>query len=397
MFRPYIKRTSVLVLIALFNIVLVYIVHTSSKFIPDRNYDLKVNASNIMRDALSLIRGKSNGINDSLASRLDVFNSGVIGVDSINSSMTTKDGILQSKLSVTNPDFSALYIDYFASIDDSLGTSLTDITIEDTIAVSFTGSFPGANIALLSACKASNIYPVIISSIGSSSWGANQLEMTWIDIENILIHEVFDYKSSAVSMGGDNDIAQELSDDTKIVLEEKIIQYNYNFINEEDLHRSIAERVKIYNTITPIRNYKVYVNIGGSASSLGNEILSQFFSPGLNFKKNKDIYIDEEIIVTNTIYDLDLNPVINVFENNNIPIINIKNINKLCMQNDLPYWELDEYIKFSSALFGERIKHPLLTIWLCFIASVISLSWVVISSIKQVNKKMEEIENDTVA
>ena len=49
-----------------------------------------------------------------------------------------------------------------------------------------TGSFPGANIAVLSACKAMDIYPVIISSVGASSWGANNINQSWIDIENKL-------------------------------------------------------------------------------------------------------------------------------------------------------------------------------------------------------------------
>ena len=396
MFRPYIKRTSVLIAIALLNILLVYIAHTSSKFIPDKNYDLKIEASNIMEDALLHINTQFDNINDSSIAQLDVFNSGIIGVDSIYSSMTTKYGILESKLAVTNPDFSAIYIDYFAQIDDSLGSSLTDIAKQDTIAVSLTGSFPGANIALLSACKASNIYPVIISSIGSSSWGANRLNMTWVDIENKLENKIFDYRSSAVSMGGDSDIAEELSEKIKTTLREKIAMYKYYFINQKNLQESISERVKIYNSITKIKNYKAYINIGGSASSLGNEILSQFFSPGLNYKKNEDVYIDEEIIETNTSYDLNLTPVTYIFESNNIPIINVKNINRLCMQNDLPYWDLNTYTRYSSHLFGKTIKYPLLTVWLCFILSVASLLWVVFSSIKQVNKKMEEIENDTV-
>ena len=397
MFRPYIKRTQVLVSIAVFNLILVYIVHTSDEFKPEKNYDLKVHASQIMEEALSYTYAHfKEVINDSLALELDVFKSGLIGVDSTDSKMTTKSGILQSKLSTTNPDFAALYIDYFSQIDDSLGTALTDSKIQDTIAVSLTGSFPGANIALLSACKASNVYPVIISSMGSSSYGANRLEMTWIDIENILFDKMFNYKSVAVSLGGDNDIAEELSSDIIRKLTEKIKKQDYQFINKISLSESIQKRMDIYDSYS--KNYKAYINIGGSASSLGNEILSQVFLPGLNFHKDFEMsnVIDEEIIETNTTYDLSINPIVYRFESKNIPVINIKNINKLCMENHLPYLEIDSYDFHTSELFGVIVKHPLRVVWPCFIISLLILVWVVFSSIKQVNKKMEEIENDSI-
>ena len=60
--------------------------------------------------------------------------------------------------------------------------------------------------------------------MGSSSWGANRLKMTWIDIENILFDKIFNYKSVAVSLGGDNDIAEELPNDIIKDLTEKILQ-----------------------------------------------------------------------------------------------------------------------------------------------------------------------------
>ena len=45
---------------------------------------------------------------------------------------------------------------------------------------------PGANIAVLSAAQAMKVIPVIISSVGASQWGANQLDFTWLDMESAL-------------------------------------------------------------------------------------------------------------------------------------------------------------------------------------------------------------------
>ena len=45
-------------------------------------------------------------------------------------------------------------------------------------------------------------------------------------------------------------------------------------------------------------------------------------------------------------------------------------------------------------LFAERVPHHLMVVWLCLLFSLSMLVWIVVSSIKQVNKKMEEIHNE---
>ena len=40
--------------------------------------------------------------------------------------------------------------------------------------------------AVLSALKAIEAYPVTITSVGASQWGANQVDFTWLDMEKIL-------------------------------------------------------------------------------------------------------------------------------------------------------------------------------------------------------------------
>ena len=71
------------------------------------------------------------------------------------------------------------------------------------MAVSFSGSFPALNIAVLSAARVLDLHPVIISSVGSSMYGANQPEMTWLDMERILADKgLFPYRSNAASLGG---------------------------------------------------------------------------------------------------------------------------------------------------------------------------------------------------
>ena len=64
MFRPYIKRTSILVLIASINLLLVYISYVSYEFEASQNYDMKIEAARIMREALDLTKEYSNDLID---------------------------------------------------------------------------------------------------------------------------------------------------------------------------------------------------------------------------------------------------------------------------------------------------------------------------------------------
>ena len=113
----------------------------------------------------------------------------------------------------------------------------------DTIAVMITGSMPGANIAVLSACKAMGIYPIIISSLGASQWGANQADFTWLDMEAILYkNDLIPSRSIAASIGGRNDMGRLLSPAGRKILTDNIVKHNVLQINEKRL----AEKYRLF-------------------------------------------------------------------------------------------------------------------------------------------------------
>ena len=96
MFRPYVKQKKILFLIALINLMLVYISYNSHSYKESIDYDLKIKASVIMRDIL-----ENTYKLDSIIHIQDKFNSGLIGVDSTESKMTTKKGFFDSKRATT--------------------------------------------------------------------------------------------------------------------------------------------------------------------------------------------------------------------------------------------------------------------------------------------------------
>ena len=93
------------------------------------------------------------------------------------SPLLTDIGKYQSKATVLKPNFAALVINEFTKAGLEAG---------DTVAISMTGSMPGANIAVLMACETMNLHYVSISSLGASEWGATDTTLSWPKMEKIL-------------------------------------------------------------------------------------------------------------------------------------------------------------------------------------------------------------------
>jgi len=73
----------------------------------------------------------------------------------------------------------------------------------DVVAIGVTGSLPGLNLAVLSACDAIGAEPVVITSVGSSMFGATDPDMTWLDMEDALVAKrLWPFRSVAASFGG---------------------------------------------------------------------------------------------------------------------------------------------------------------------------------------------------
>ncbi len=115
----------------------------------------------------------------------DPAQTGLIG--ELLSPLTTNPGHLPAKQTSANPNFSAVIIHLLKRAGVKEG---------DKVAVGFSGSFPALNICVLAAIDTLKADPIVISSAGSSQWGANHPDFMWPDMEKLL-HEkhVFPYRS----------------------------------------------------------------------------------------------------------------------------------------------------------------------------------------------------------
>jgi len=374
MFRPQIQKTSTLFFIALFNLVLVFLAVNSETKVKKIGYDDKIIASELMEQLIFELN-KNFRIEKS---KLDLYNSGLIGLQ--NSPITTiqdNDSLMfKSKLLTTHPNFAAVIVEYFYDAEISSG---------DTIAVSMTGSFPGANLALLSVCETMNITPMIMSSAGSSAWGANRVDLSWPIIESYLFENNFLQNRSIVySMGGDNDNGDNLSDKGIEILESSIPN-NVNFINEFSLIDNISKKINFFDSKSS--NYSMYVNIGGGASSLGNGLDKDSLQVGLiNFLDIQDISLNE---FKNSIS-------YNFLTEKSIPMLNIKNIIKLVPQDYISDLMTGNMKVGGGSLFYKYDPYNPFVISVCLLLSIALIVSIGVYSHMQIKKRMETHEIDSV-
>ena len=118
------------------------------------------------------------------------------------SEITTSLGSLEAKETATNPDFAALIVKLVQDVGIEKG---------ERVGVIFSGSFPSLAITVLAALQTMEIDAFVMSSLGSSTYGANQPAATWIDMEGRLIRDSgMQYSSALVTMGAEGDAGLDL-------------------------------------------------------------------------------------------------------------------------------------------------------------------------------------------
>lgn len=228
--------------------------------------------------------------------------------------ITTDRGYIEAKLTATNPNFAAVVIDMLKE---------ADLEKNDVVAVAFTGSFPGLNLAVHSAIQTLKLKPIIITSVGASNWGANDPYFTWLDMEYSLFKAgIFKNRSVAASIGGGLDRGRGLSPEGRELIVDAIQRNKVEFINEEHLESSIQRRIDIYDKYRKKEKIKAFINVGGGISSIGSVENSQFIPGGLSLTLPMKNFPVRGVIVS--------------MAEKSIPVIHLLNINQLAAQYGLP-------------------------------------------------------------
>ena len=270
-FIPAIQRTSTLVSLSLLSILCFLIAIKNKTIDVSPSYDSKVKAATLMKTAMDELKNHRMEQSVFIDIENDPNETGLVGGP--YSLITTDEGDLDAKLTTLDPNFAAVVIDLMYELG---------LKKNDTVAVLMTGSMPGANIAVLTACKALGLNPVTISSIGASQWGANQIDFTWLDMERILFEkELILSTSIAASIGGRNDMGRLLSVKGRNIILDNIKKHNIPLIKKDRLSDNIEERMNYLNKYSSIDSYDAIINVGGGVASLGTSFNLKLLSPGV--------------------------------------------------------------------------------------------------------------------
>ena len=382
MFRPQIQKTRVLISMAIFSLGMVYLATKSTVVHTAIGFEEKLMASEIMESALNVlkyevrdIRGKTIYID------IDPNTTGLIFKE--DSPIRSSIGDLEAKQTVLKPNFAAVIIDHLIQAGISSG---------DTVAVGMTGSMPGANIAVLSACKAMGVHTVSISSVGSSTWGATDPNFTWLDMEAVLVDSgIFTQKSIAASMGGKGDclrrsgkrggnagrkIVKRAANRNGIPLIEYVLP-----IEEKNVSKSIEHRIELYSNVNgELKNYRAFINVGGGVTNVGVGGKKKFPKPGF--------------LPTETILEMNTrNSLIRNFAQQGVPSIHIAHISRL-VKDIIPFGS--EKLKTGQGRLYKQERYNLLV---ASIALILSLGLVVgigIYSHGQIKKRMQSYEPESI-
>ena len=281
------------------------------------SYDDKIEAANLMQKAMSIL--KNHRMEESVF--IDIENdpneTGLVG--SPFSLITTDEGDLDSKLTTLDPNFSAVMVELMYQLGLKDG---------DTIAVLMTGSMPGANIAVLTACRALGVIPITITSVGASQWGANLVDFTWLDMESILFeNDLISSRSIAASIGGRNDMGRLLSPSGRDLIMENINKHDLPLIRKERLADNIQHRMDLYGSIQSINKYDAIVNVGGGVASLGTSFNLRLLPPGV-VKRN---------IIQDIVRPGGIEGVFSKFLKFDVPGLHILNIRPLTKEFKMPF------------------------------------------------------------
>ncbi len=317
-FIPAIQKTSTLLALSIIAMVGFIISINSTKVEVSSSYDIKVKAAMNMQESMNILKSSRMVSGVFIDDENDPNETGLVG--SPFSLITTDEGDLDAKLTTLDPNFAAGMVELMTQLS---------LQKDDTVAVLVTGSMPGANIAVLTALKSLGVFPVTITSVGASQWGANQIDFTWLDMEKILYdNNLIPNRSIAASIGGRNDMGRLLSPAGRNIIMNNIVKHQLPLIKKTKLAENITLRMNLFQKYARLKNYKAMINVGGGVASLGTSFNSKLLPAGIVLRSN---------IKNISIQDGGIEGVLSKFSKNNIPILHILNIKSLTEQLGMPF------------------------------------------------------------
>ncbi len=160
------------------------------------HYEGMVRAARQMEECMTALKEERLRRGIPLDDTIDRFSTGLLGTEF--TAVTTTLGNLEAKRTSCQPDMAALVYDLYVRAGVQAG---------DRVAVCGTGSFPALNLAAVCAAEALGAEPVMIVSVGASTYGANIPAFTAPEMLYHLYETgLLSAPPAGVTLGGDDDM-----------------------------------------------------------------------------------------------------------------------------------------------------------------------------------------------
>ena len=296
---------------------------------PTQLWDEKMRAAQIMTDCMARIQAYQAELGI-LPVEEDIHKTGLLGPR--YTPITTTLGAPEAKRTTADSQMAALVVQLLDEAGISSG---------DTVGAGFSGSFPGMNLAVLSACSAMEVNIIFIPSVGASTFGATWPQLTFPEIAYRLFCDgLLPTSAAAYSMGGTRDCGIGMDPAVVAEIQSRMKQTGIEFLYEESYEKNIAARMKIYETLGPI---DCFIGVGGNITTSGVS----------------EIQLDWGVL-----HGLETQPLtqksglLQHYAAQGIPVIHLLNIKQLVADYGLPYDPAEQIPPGEGPLFFSP-KYPL--------------------------------------
>lgn len=296
-------------------------------------YDVQVQAAQQMEQCMQAIWEYKQELGIPM-SKEDTHQTGLIGQS--YTEITTTLGALEAKRTTAWPDMAALCVRLLHEAGVRAG---------DTVGAGFSGSFPGMNLAMVTACESMGVTLKCIPSVGASTYGANDPELTFPEMMCLLRQDGWIKTEVAVAtMGGGDDIGREMPAETVATIQGRLKELGVSIVELPDFSENLSWREEYYGPID------CFVAVGGNVTSLGRTEDSASLGQGV-LKPDRTMRLTEE------------SGLVQRYCAAGTPVINLLNIKFLVAEYGLPYDPAEWPEIGQSAVYSVR-SYPKL--WIVF-------------------------------
>lgn len=268
---------------------------------------------------------------------LDYHQTGMLGEG--YTGITTTLGAVEAKRTTACPDMGALCVRLLQEAGVQPG---------DTVGAGFSGSFPAMNLAVVAACQVMGVRLVYISSVGASTYGANNPELTFPEMVHRLAEDgLLETDSTAVTLGGGGDVGGGMEPALVEEITGRLEQMGLPLMAEEDFSRNLERREEIYREQGPI---VCFAAVGGNVTSMGRGESGLGLGQGLLRPERPPRLTEESGLVQRYLAQ-------------GIPVVHLLNIKQLAADYGMPF-DPSHWPEPGTSSVYYRTSCPPLPLWL---------------------------------